>query len=830
MGVSADRLADYVARRDFSRTAEPSGAAAANRSDRPLFVVQKHDATRLHYDFRLEWDGVLLSWAVTRGPSTDPSVKRLAVRTEDHPLDYGDFEGIIPKGQYGGGTVMLWDQGWWAPQEDFERGLKDGKLKFVLHGERMKGGWALVRMRRKKGEKRENWLLIKEHDAFEEDDEDALTKRYRTSVASARDMNEIAEGRKSRNRKKAAQRTRAESRSFSLARPRFRKLQLAKLTDTVPEGDDWLHETKFDGYRCLAALGKGGVALYTRSGLDWTERYVGLPEALSALDCDNALIDGEVVSSDPGKGSPFSALQRDLEQGSPVLFMAFDLLELNGENLMTKPLAERKELLEQVLAGRPKGSPIRYSEHVRGNGAKVFDAVQKAGGEGIISKAADSKYSGSRSGSWLKIKTKHRQEFIIGGWSPSQAKGRPFASLLVGSLENGALRYRGRVGGGLREDDLDMLWTKLKSRARKRAPFDAVPSDVARSARWVTPDLVVEVEYAELTDQDVIRHGVFQGLRDDKEASMVKLEKPEKGGEEAPDFLGVRISSAGRVVFPDAGCTKGDVAGYYAKAAERMLDLAGNRPVSLLRCPDGRDGDCFFQKHAGKGFPSEIASVDIKESSGKTEPYMVITEPAGFVAAAQMGAIEFHIWGSRADNLEKPDRIVFDLDPDEGLGFGDVKRAAGEVRDLLSEIGLESVPMVTGGKGVHVIVPVRRTAEWETVTAFARTIATFLAERDPDRYVATMSKAKRKGKIFVDWLRNDRGSTAIAPYSIRARKGAPVAVPVMWKELVELDSASGFKMTDVVKQLTKASPLTSLSPKQSISKSVFRALEGIISP
>ena len=829
MGVSADRLADYVSRRDFSRTAEPRGAAAKRRSDRPMFVVQKHDATRLHYDFRLEWEGALLSWAVTRGPSAAPSAKRLAVRTEDHPIDYGDFEGTIPKGEYGGGTVMLWDHGWWAPQEDFEKGLEKGTLKFILHGERMKGGWALVRMRRKKREKRENWLLIKEHDAFEEDDEDALTGRYKSSVATARAMDEIADGKKPGSRKKAARRKEQESRDFSLPRPRFRKVQLAKLTDTAPEGDAWLHETKFDGYRCLAALGKGGVKLYTRSGLDWTDRYVGLPEAFQALDCDNALIDGEVISSDSGKGSPFSALRRDVEQGRPVFFIAFDLLELNGENLTKKPLAERKATLEQLLAGRPKSSPIRYSEHVRGNGAKVFDAVRKAGGEGIVSKAADRKYTGARSGAWLKIKAKRRQEFIVGGWSPSKARGRPFASLLVGSRENGDLRYRGRVGGGLGEDDLDMLWGKLKTRVRKTSPFSDAPSEVARSARWVTPDLIIEVEYAELTDQDVIRHGVFRGLRDDKEASMVKFEKPEPESADAPDFLGVRVSSADRVVFPDAGCTKGDVAAYYAKASERMLDLAGNRPVSLLRCPDGRKGDCFFQRHAGKGFPSEIGSIDIKESSGKTEPYMVIKRKTGFVAATQMGAIEFHIWGSRADNLEKPDRIVFDLDPDEGLNFSDVKKAAHEVRDLLADIGLKSAPMLTGGKGVHVIAPLRRTAEWETVTAFARTIAAFLAERDPDRYVATMSKAKRKGKIFVDWLRNDRGSTAIAPYSIRARKGAPVAVPVRWEELVELDNSSSFDMATALKRLADDCPLTSASSNQSISAAVVRDLESMIS-
>ena len=368
----------------------------------------------------------------------------------------------------------------------------------------------------------------------------------------------------------------------------------------------------------------------------------------------------------------------------------------------------------------------------------------------------------------------------------------------------------------------------MRKRERETSPFAEVPGDVARSACWVRPDLVVEVEYAELTDQGSIRHGVFQGAREDKEAAVVKLEKADKSTSETKTVLGVRISSPDRVVFPDAGCTKGDVAEYYAKASERMLELAGNRPVSLLRCPDGRDGDCFFQKHAGKGFPDGIGTVDIEESSGKTEPYMVISEAAGFAAAAQMGTIEFHIWGSRTDILEKPDRLVFDLDPDEGLSFSDVKAAAKAVRELLIDIGLDSLPMVTGGKGVHVVVPLRRTAEWDTITFFPRTVASFMAQRDPDRYVATMSKAKRKGKIFIDWLRNDRGSTAVAPYSIRARKGAPVAVPVTWQELSRLKAANSFDIGKALKRLDKPCPLQSMDAKQSISQAVVNALENLI--
>ena len=528
MSVTAEKLSAYVAKRDFSKTSEPEGGSSGNSSQQPAFVVQKHDARRLHYDFRLEWEGVLLSWAVTKGPSAVTSVKRLAVRTEDHPLSYGSFEGTIPAKQYGAGTVMLWDEGWWEPQEDFAKGLKSGKLKFILHGQRMKGRWTLVRMRTK--EKRENWLLIKEHDSFEEEEENGLIERHVTSVSSARSMEEIAEGKVARKQPAKAARQKRGKTTFTLPTPRFRKPQLAKLDDHVPRGDGWLHETKFDGYRCLAALGRGGVKLYTRSGLDWTERYAGLPEAFSVLDCRNALIDGEVVSASKAGGSSFSALQADLEKGRPVVFMAFDLLELNGDKLIKQPLTDRKEALSQLLSGLPKNSPVRYSDHVVGHGEEVFQAVEKAGGEGIISKACDSTYAGNRSGSWLKIKTKRRQEFIVGGFSPSKAKHRPFASLLVGTRENGELHYRGRVGSGFGDADLDKLNSLMRRRELKNSPFADVPADVARSARWLKPELVVEVEYAELTDQGSLRHGVFQGVREDKEAAVVKLEKTDKLG------------------------------------------------------------------------------------------------------------------------------------------------------------------------------------------------------------------------------------------------------------------------------------------------------------
>ncbi|MSU89515.1 DNA ligase D [Rhodobacteraceae bacterium 2CG4] len=785
------RLEEYNRRRDFRATPEPKGRAGRGRRRGLGYSIQKHHARRLHFDLRLEWDGALLSWAVTRGPSTDPADKRLAVRTEDHPLDYRTFEGEIPAGHYGAGRVELWDEGQWVPEGDVDAGLAEGKLKFALKGDRLTGGWTLVRMRPKNGESRENWLLIKERDAEATGALDAADERG------------------------------APPAGFDLKTPAFRPLQLARLVDAAPGGDDWLHETKFDGYRCLAALGRDGVRLYTRSGKDWTDRFAGLPEAFARLDCRNALIDGEVVSARGGEGSTFSALQQDLEAGRKVRFAAFDLLELDGKPLVKRPLSERKPALAALLAGQPKAGAVFLSEHVVGRGPSVFAAIAKAGGEGIVSKRLDAPYTGRRSGAWLKIKATRRQEFVIGGLTPSQAQGRPFASVLIGAWEGDRLVYRGRVGAGFSDADLERVAARV--RRRKTSPFDdAVPRSVARGAQWVTPELVAEIDFAELTDGGAVRHGTFRGLRQDKPAKEVRMETAAE-----LTLRGVKISSAERTVFPEAGCTKGDLARYYDAAAERLLQTAAARPVSLLRCPEGIDGECFFQKHAGKGFPEAIGRVGIEERSGKTAEYMMLDSPGALVAAAQVGAIEFHLWGARADRLDRPDRLVFDLDPDEGLQFAAVRDAAAELRDFLAGIGVETAPMVTGGKGVHVIAHLRRTSGWDTIKGFSHTVAQHFADAQPDRFVATMSKARRKGRIFIDWLRNERGATAIAPWSVRARPGAPVAVPVSWDELAKLTSANGFDMGAARARLSRHCPLQALGA-QSVGTQVVERLERAI--
>ncbi len=796
MAQQAHLLNDYRRKRDFGQTSEPRGRRG--KTNGRSFVVQKHDATRLHYDFRLEHDGVLKSWAVTKGPSTDPADKRLAVRTEDHPLDYGGFEGTIPKGQYGGGTVMLWDRGVWEPEGDPDEGFKEGKLKFTLSGERLKGGWTLVRMKPKQGEKRENWLLIKERDEFA--DERDIT-RADISVATGRKMKEIAAG---------------EPASKAAPIPKFVAPQLATLVDRVPSGSHWLFEMKYDGYRCLAALGEGNVRLYTRSGLDWTEKFGRIAPALKSLKAQSALIDGEICAFGENGGTSFSTLKDHLSNGGPLVFFAFDLLELNGENLRGLPLTERKKALEKLIGKRPRHDPLQYSPTISGKGQEVFDAVCKAGHEGIIAKDGRAKYFSARSKSWLKIKCTLRQEFVIVGWTPSDKRRGSFASLILATQDNGKLVYRGRVGTGFNEALRKELEGKLAKRARKTAPIAGVPRDAARRARWVRPELVAEIAYTEVTPDGALRHPSFLGLREDKPAKGINLETPmaaagderlsDEGGVEAARSAGIKLSSADKVLYPEQGVTKGQLAAYYAAIAAAMLPFIKERPLSLVRCPDGRSKACFFQKHDTGGFSQGMFPVEITEKSGDKDTYQYLKGLKGLLAGVQMGVLEFHIWGSRVDNIEKPDRIVFDVDPDEGLDFEDVKKAAFDIRDRLKTMGLTTFPLVTGGKGIHVIAPLTRRAEWPEVKAFAAGLARLMAREEPERFTATLSKKARKGKLFIDYLRNERGSTAIAPFSTRARKDAPIAVPVSWDELAGLDRANGFSLADGMARAQQPSP------------------------
>ena len=778
-----DPLEKYNAKRDFAKTAEPAGTVAKENGHR--FIVQKHDASRLHWDFRLEIDGVLKSWAVTRGPSLDPDEKRLAVRTEDHPMSYADFEGTIPKGEYGGGTVMLWDSGNWAPIEGkSEKDLEKGHLHFRLDGERMKGEWLLIRLKPRPKEHAENWLLRKLDDA-QAGGTDALVETGLTSVKTGRTMQEIAEGHKARPAK-----PRPKKRAAAKA-PGFQPLQLATLVDNVPTGNQWLHEVKYDGYRALLSLGKGGPRVFTRTGLDWTDKFPGIADAACSISADSALIDGEIVALKHGKPD-FSTLQDAISAGRDgLVFFAFDLLDAEGEDLRTQPQVRRKERLHSLIEGADPA--IRFSEHITGEGEKLFETMCREGYEGVVSKRADAPYRGTRTKAWLKIKCTRRQEFVIIGWSSSDAKGRGFRSLLLAVNGPEGLVYAGKVGTGLDMATIHALREKFDRIATDEAPVRVPPAE-ARGARWLKPKLVAEVAFTEFTADNVIRHASFLGLRADKKASEVVVEKP-AAMPDAPQ-TSIKISSRDRVIFPESGLTKGQLADYYLAVAPILLPWLANRPISLVRCPQGRAKHCFFQKHDAGSFGDHVHHVDVREKDGSVEPYLYVDDVDGMLACVQMGAIEFHGWGSLVADIEKPDRLVFDLDPDEGLDFPVVKKAAEDLKQHLADIGLTSWPMLSGGKGVHVVVPLRPRAEWPEAKSFAERFSRAIAETEPDRFTANLKKANRKGRIFIDYLRNQRGSTAVLPYVARARETAPVAAPVSWSELRDIDSPKHFTIRD----------------------------------
>ncbi|WP_373928213.1 DNA ligase D [Sphingomonas aerolata] len=810
-----DPLALYNAKRDFAKTAEPAGTLTPGNGN--SFMVQKHDATRLHWDLRLEIDGVLKSWAVTRGPSLDPDEKRLAVRTEDHPLSYATFEGAIPAGEYGGGTVMLWDRGTWAPiKGKSAKDLDKGHLHFVLDGERMKGEWLLIRLKPRAKEKRENWLLRKIDDAAA-GGTDTLVDEALTSVSTGRTMAEIAEGKKPARASKAApppsSRRKPGSKAKSIAAetldpglrqddgtlPDFRAPQLCTLVDAVPTGTAWLHEVKYDGYRALVAVANGEAKVFTRTGLDWTDKFAGIAAAAAKLPVKSALLDGEIVAFKNGHPD-FSTLKDAISSGGDMTLFAFDLLEVDGEDLTGLSNLDRKARLEPLIPA--DDDRLRYSDHVIGAGEQLFETMCREGLEGIVSKRADAPYQGKRTKAWLKVKCTHRQEFVIVGWLPSDKK-RGFKSLLLGVREGKTYRYAGKVGTGFDQALMDELRGKLEALGRKTPTVEA-PKAAVRGARWVTPKLVAEIAFAETTPDGVLRHSSFIGLREDKAAKDVVAETPAPLPDTAAPTSAIKITNRDRVIFDDSDVTKGDLADYYAALSGLILPFAGNRPISLVRCPQGRSRACFFQKHDAGSFGDAVHQVPIREKDGSTEDYLYLDDADGLVACVQMGTIEFHGWGSSNETLEKPDRLVFDLDPDEGLDFDDTKKAAEFLKTQLAELGLVSFAMLSGGKGVHVVVPLTPKAEWPAVKDFADRFARALASAEPDRFVASMAKAKRKGRIFIDWLRNQRGSTAVMPYSARARAGAPVAAPVSWSELRDIDTAARWGVRDAEDLIARA--------------------------
>ncbi len=788
----AGDLAEYNRKRDFKKTNEPAGGGL--KSAGGMFVVQKHAATRLHYDFRLEHEGVLLSWAVPQGPSYDPAVKRLAMRTENHPLEYGSFEGVIPKGEYGAGAVIIWDTGAVKWVMDPEETLKKGELKFILDGERLKGEFHLVKIKPREGERGDPWLLFKSKDAFA-GKEDPVA-RHDTSIVSGRTIEDVRANAGSRVwTRKGEQKPRA-------AKPpkwEFVEPALATREENAPKGDNWIHEIKYDGYRLLASISGEAVRLYTRNGLDWTGRFQTIADALAKLGLKDVMLDGEVAVAHASGKTDFSSLQRSLEAGvaKGVSYFAFDILFEGAKDLRKLPLMERKARLEKVLAKAK--APIRVSPHFEGNGEAVLEAFRQQGLEGVISKKADSRYIGGRTRNWLKVKLVNEQEFVIIGYQQS-LKGRAFASLMLADHENGELVYRGNVGTGFNNKTLASLHAELEKLGRTK-PAVKVPREMMKGAKWVEPKLVAQIKYGELTPDGIVRHAVFLGLRGDKSAKEVQSELA------APAMkTRVRLTHPDKVLFPEAGVTKAELAAYLDMASDRMGPHVYGRPVSLVRAPDGVGKQTFFQKHAMKGMPKEIKTTPITESDGKPEDYLTIPDATALVSCAQISALEFHLWGSRNKNLEHPDRMVFDLDPDEALDFQVVKRAAFDIKALLDSADLPSFAMLTGGKGIHIVLNVKPKHSWENVKGFSGEVAETIAALDPKRFVATMTKAQRKGRIFIDYFRNHRGSTAICPYSPRARGMATIATPVTWTELKTMPSAAAFTLKDMAARLAEADP------------------------
>lgn len=869
----ANALDAYHKKRNFGVTSEPRGRTARRSGN--SFVIQKHDATRLHYDFRLELDGVLKSWAVTRGPNLVPGEKRLAVHVEDHPLDYGSFEGTIPGGQYGAGTVMVWDQGTWEPEGDPHVGYAKGHLDFTLHGQKLRGKWHLVRMRPRHGEKGDNWLLIKANDAeARTPDEVDILEEQPNSVMTSRSLDEIAgdaHGRQWTSGKrahaqtmvprtpreramaplaepmpasKAASKTSASSaprsatksagkpapdpasksppkaagRSTSksskqaapfsfkppkkakrAALPDFVSPMLPTLTAIPPSGADWLHEVKFDGYRIEAVLGGGKVILRTRKGLDWTDRFTTIAAAFSELPVKTCIIDGEIVVENENGVSDFAALQNALKEGKTqdLVCYAFDILYLDGFDLTQAALIDRKELLGSLLKDK-NARVLRFSEHFTENGDRMLQHVCRLGAEGVVSKRRDAPYRPSRTTDWTKSKCANRQEFVIIGYVPSSTARRAIGSLVLGYYESGKLVHAGRVGTGFSNKMSADLFAELESERVPKAPVSTpLPAEARRNVVWVKPSRVAEVEFRGWTADVLLRQASFKGLREDKDPKEIVREKT-VGAPAAATTTSVKLTHPDRVLWPDVGITKQGLADYYAMVWPWIEKHIVGRPLVLVRCPTGFAQGCFFQKHVWAGIDKHVLQV---RDPHEKESILGIDSLDGLIALVQAAALEIHPWGSRSADLDHPDRLIFDLDPGDGVAFGDLIAAAREVRKRLARKKLESFVKTTGGKGLHVVAPIEPRSTWEQAKSFCRALAEDMARDNPQRLTVVVAKKARPGRIYIDYLRNGRGATAVAAYSTRARPGAAVSVPLTWDELDSTSSASQFTLSNLEKRL-----------------------------
>jgi bifunctional non-homologous end joining protein LigD len=757
-------LSEYKKKRDFKKTREPiAKVPKRTKAGTLLFVVQEHHASHLHYDFRLELDGVLKSWAVPKGPSMEPKDKRLAVEVEDHPYEYANFEGTIPEGEYGAGEVGIWDRGTWEPLGDAHEGLKKGRLEFSLKGKRLKGTWLLIRTQRRSGSKNQ-WLLMKRLES-----PGSTGKLIKKSPGLAKKKTSLL--------------------------PEFIEPQLALLVSEPPQGDEWVHEMKFDGYRIEAKIENKEVRLLTRSTQDWTKKYPTVAKELKKIKVGNAIIDGEVVVLDDQGLSDFQLLQNaaSTKDFSRLLFFAFDLLFLDGEDLRSLPLTERKEKLSQLL--RPLGTDgiIRYVEEFDLPGEKFLKASCALGLEGIISKRKDSPYSSGRNSHWVKSKCLLRQEFVIGGFTDPQGQRTGFGALLLGVYENKNLRYVGKVGTGFNEKNIATLLKKLKKLETEESPFE-LKSPRVRGIHWLQPKLVAEIKFANWTNDKILRVPVYQGLREDKPSKEIKMEMPE------PLTQDFELSHPDKILYKEEGLTKQDVADYLQAAAPFMIPHLERRPLTLLRCPNGSGAQCFFQKHYKEGAPETIHQVVVKEKN-KTEPYMMVDSTEGLVSLLQLGSLEIHAWGSRDPNIENPDQIVMDFDPGPEVPWKQVQGAAFELKKILDSLKLKSFVKVTGGKGLHVHIPVEPVYSWDQIKNFANSLALQMVSQKPDLYTADMSKDIRNKKIFIDYLRNSRGATAVMPYSMRAKKISSVAMPLEWDELKKISGADSFTIKTAMQKL-----------------------------
>ncbi|MES2526959.1 MAG: DNA ligase D [Bdellovibrionota bacterium] len=753
-------LAEYKKKRDFKLTKEPAGKIKKSQSKKLSFVVQEHHASHLHWDLRLELEGVLKSWAVPKGPSMDPKDKRLAVQTEDHPLEYKTFEGTIPAGEYGGGEMFIWDSGTWEALEetgDPVEAIEKGHLKFTLKGKKLKGDFVLVRTNFRGSNTKKNWLLIKHK-------EDVKVVPKKKSRLIEKDP-----------------------------WPDFIAPQLPRLVTEPPADDrEWIHEMKFDGYRIQGHLKNGVGTLWTRNGLNWSNSFPHLLHSLEKLSVTNAIFDGEIVALDEEGRSHFQGLQNSLKskKDNGLVYYIFDIMYLDGKDLRALPLIERKSILKEVLKGSSKN--IIYSDHFETDPKEFLQVSCEHQLEGIICKDASSPYHSGRNDLWVKVKCTSRQEFVIGGWTDPQGGRTGIGALLLGVYEKDSLRYAGRVGTGFDQKTLQYLKKILKPIEQKESPFEInSPKGKNADTHWVEPEKVCEVSFGQWTNEGILRHPVFMGLREDKPAEDIGMEK-------AKDTK--KISSPDKILFKKEGKTKQDVADFYSAVAPVMLPYLEDRPLSLVRCPNGSEGTCFFQKHFTGKIPDSFHTFEVEEDSG-SGTYLSIDSKEGLLELVQLNAFEIHAWNSHKDNYMAPDQIVMDFDPGPGVPWDEVVSAAFELRDLLEDLNLKSFVKLTGGKGLHVHIPVMPLYDWDQIKSFSQSLALELVSRNPKKYVANMSKKLRVKKIFVDYLRNGYGATAVVPYSLRARALSAVALPVEWTELKRIKDPQAFTMDKALRKI-----------------------------